>query len=100
MMVLCFCVFAASLRRRLRGQEQQRAMVPGSILRGGASNSVINSLELTQYHAPDDGTATEDADDTCPICLGEYENNETLRMLPCKHRFHPKCVDEWLRSNK
>lgn len=34
----------------------------------------------------------------CSICLADYKGNDTLRLLPdCKHLFHLKCVDPWLR---
>ncbi|KAK4253587.1 hypothetical protein QN277_010240 [Acacia crassicarpa] len=37
---------------------------------------------------------------TCPICLCEYSESETMRMMPqCGHHFHLKCIDEWLRIN-
>lgn len=37
-------------------------------------------------------------DDTCPICLSEFNPNETLRCIPyCQHFFHTDCIDEWLR---
>ncbi|KAL2902779.1 putative RING-H2 finger protein ATL69 [Bienertia sinuspersici] len=40
------------------------------------------------------------SDNTCPICLSEYQPKETLRTIPeCKHYFHADCVDEWLRIN-
>ncbi|CAF2122860.1 unnamed protein product [Brassica napus] len=36
----------------------------------------------------------------CPICLGDYKGNHLLRQLPdCKHLFHLKCIDTWLRLN-
>ncbi|KAH0919379.1 hypothetical protein HID58_027039 [Brassica napus] len=36
----------------------------------------------------------------CPVCLNEFEDDETLRLLPkCCHVFHPGCVDAWLRSH-
>ncbi|RXH78107.1 hypothetical protein DVH24_040078 [Malus domestica] len=39
-------------------------------------------------------------DNTCPICLGEYQPKETLRTIPqCNHYFHANCIDEWLRRN-
>ncbi|KAM1376653.1 hypothetical protein PS1_038648 [Malus domestica] len=39
-------------------------------------------------------------DNTCPICLGEYRPNETLRTIPqCNHYFHANCIDEWLGRN-
>jgi hypothetical protein len=32
----------------------------------------------------------------CRICLQPFEIGETLRWLPCTHRFHKSCVDHWL----
>ncbi|KAL5580526.1 hypothetical protein UlMin_012968 [Ulmus minor] len=33
----------------------------------------------------------------CPICLGEFEEGERVRILPrCNHGFHAKCIDTWL----
>ena len=35
----------------------------------------------------------------CAVCLSEFEDRETLRLLPtCNHVFHPVCIDTWLRS--
>lgn len=40
------------------------------------------------------------SDNTCPICLSEYEAKETLRAIPeCNHYFHANCIDEWLKMN-
>ena len=37
---------------------------------------------------------------TCPVCLSEMEDGETVRVLPvCMHYFHDACVGEWLREN-
>ncbi|GMJ03861.1 Arabidopsis Toxicos en Levadura 96 [Hibiscus trionum] len=39
-------------------------------------------------------------DNTCSICLCEYQANEKLRTIPdCKHYFHAVCLDEWLKRN-
>lgn len=37
-----------------------------------------------------------DASDSCPICTDEFFKGQDLRLLPCKHSFHPDCVDPWL----
>ncbi|XP_030975479.1 RING-H2 finger protein ATL32-like [Quercus lobata] len=35
----------------------------------------------------------------CAVCLSEFEDRETLRLLPtCNHVFHLVCIDTWLRS--
>ncbi|XAR48533.1 hypothetical protein NMG60_11031383 [Bertholletia excelsa] len=36
----------------------------------------------------------------CAVCLNEFEDDETLRLLPgCSHVFHQSCIDSWLSSN-
>lgn len=33
----------------------------------------------------------------CAVCLSEFENDESLRLLPkCDHVFHSDCIDAWL----
>ena len=32
----------------------------------------------------------------CCICLAKYKDKEEVRKLPCSHKFHSKCVEEWL----
>ncbi|EXB56540.1 E3 ubiquitin-protein ligase ATL6 [Morus notabilis] len=36
----------------------------------------------------------------CAVCLCEFEDDETLRLIPkCDHVFHMECVDTWLESH-
>ncbi|XP_010495826.1 PREDICTED: E3 ubiquitin-protein ligase RDUF1-like [Camelina sativa] len=33
---------------------------------------------------------------SCAICLEEWSKGDVATEMPCKHRFHSKCVEEWL----
>ena len=32
----------------------------------------------------------------CPICMNDFIPGETIRLLPCMHYYHIRCIDEWL----
>lgn len=37
---------------------------------------------------------------SCVVCMCDFEARQTLRVLPCSHEFHAKCVDKWLRVSR
>ncbi|KAJ2745939.1 hypothetical protein GGI20_001754 [Coemansia sp. BCRC 34301] len=52
--------------------------------------SIIQTCGASSYSFTDESM--------CAICLGRYIPQESLRLLPCKHAFHQKCIDAWLLS--
>lgn len=56
------------------------------------SPNFLASLQQLQIDDDDDNM-------TCPICFENFEDDQILRILPCKHRFHAKCVDPWLLNS-
>ncbi|EFH43816.1 protein binding protein [Arabidopsis lyrata subsp. lyrata] len=65
----------------------------------GASDDQISSLPSWKYKLIDEASDSAQAsnDPECCICLAKYKEKEEVRKLPCSHRFHLKCVDQWLR---
>lgn len=39
------------------------------------------------------------SDNTCSICLDDYEEGDQLLQLTCGHVFHRPCIDLWLKSH-
>ena len=64
----------------------------------GASVDTISNLKEITFNEKTTKLAIEDRN--CCICLGDYENDDKLRELPCLHTFHADCIDKCLKTNK
>jgi len=63
----------------------------------------IKKLPVVKYCTDDQNTKKDGKDEDacaqkCLICQSDYEEGENLRVLPCSHRFHRDCIDQWLRT--
>ncbi|XP_020231894.1 E3 ubiquitin-protein ligase RLIM [Cajanus cajan] len=70
--------------------EMLLALDEGNHQHTGASTNLINSL-------PQSTLQTNNFTEACAICLETPEKGETIRHLPCLHKFHKDCIDPWLR---
>lgn len=39
------------------------------------------------------------SEDQCNICLENFDEESMIRILPCKHKFHVECWNEWVSKN-
>lgn len=61
----------------------------------GLDASVIASLPVFAFSAKTHPDPVE-----CAVCLSEFEDGETGRVLPrCNHSFHIDCIDMWFQSH-
>ena len=97
---------------------EQISRIPTRVFKSGTSMSK-NRKSWTKYAGNLDTTNTEelsgsakfdggdskgakgveagDAMKECLICISNFVNYETLRVLNCFHEFHKKCIDKWIR---
>ncbi|XP_022741340.1 RING-H2 finger protein ATL2-like [Durio zibethinus] len=62
----------------------------------GLDARVLKSLPVFTFSS----TTHPDSALECAVCLSEFEENESGRVLPkCNHSFHLECIDMWFHSH-
>ncbi|ESW26296.1 hypothetical protein PHAVU_003G107100 [Phaseolus vulgaris] len=104
--MLCLHVYVrcSLVRARRRQQLRRRSNSPQfvfyidpaartALTSRGLHPSVISTLPVFTFSA-----STQPSE--CAVCLSEFQNGETGRILPkCNHSFHTECIDIWFQSH-
>jgi len=61
----------------------------------GLTGAEIRSLSSTRYSVL---SAAKGDPDLCVICFSPFVIGEKIRVLPCKHQYHQRCIDVWLNK--
>ncbi|KAF7234010.1 hypothetical protein EG68_11529 [Paragonimus skrjabini miyazakii] len=83
--------FGQRLRRAHRRQKRSRRLVV-------ATQKALKTLTLRVLQSTDKEVSS--GCDQCAVCIELYRVSEVVRILPCRHVFHKKCIDPWLLEQR
>ncbi|CAO3650154.1 unnamed protein product [Cunninghamella echinulata] len=58
--------------------------------------SLLNTLPTKTWDENNLDDNNDHHHSSCVICLENYQQDDLLRILPCKHEYHRDCIDLWL----
>ena len=61
-----------------------------------STKKILTQAEIEKLCTVGHANVNECIVQDCSVCLGEVNNKCLHRTLPCKHAFHPHCIDKWL----
>ena len=56
----------------------------------------IDALPKIVFDQKNNGNSSVLLAEKCPICLTEFDDQETINKLHCTHLFHLQCISTWL----
>jgi len=59
---------------------------------------IIKKSQLGEYERQN--KISSNCTERCLICLDDYEEEDEIRVMNCRHAFHRGCVDKWLQTGK
>jgi hypothetical protein len=104
-MMICIiglrAVFAAELFHMLFGSGNVAQPSAQDCLQQpeGASPAEVSALPCACYREVKRADTHGTSHTGCVVCYSEYAEKDMLRILPCGHHFHQKCVDIWLQRS-
>ncbi|CAH1800376.1 unnamed protein product [Owenia fusiformis] len=102
---VAFCIVIVIVIIKFKCKRSQRQMSLSEIAKvaiGNLETRIYKDLypEKSRLSRAPDLSSLSSNDEACAVCLDGYRTNELLRVLPCGHEFHKKCVDPWLVANR
>ncbi|KAL3531493.1 hypothetical protein ACH5RR_010815 [Cinchona calisaya] len=80
---------------RLRRAHEVASIASSASTPHGLGPTVVKVLPTFAYSSKTHNSSLE-----CAVCLSEFEDDETGRILPmCNHCFHVGCIDMWFQSH-
>jgi len=63
----------------------------------GLAQSIIEGHTVGHvYSGPTVSSGTQGQERKCMVCMESFVAGDSLRALPCLHRYHRRCIDAWL----
>ncbi|KAG6888736.1 hypothetical protein C0995_006388 [Termitomyces sp. Mi166 len=59
---------------------------------------IIKATQLGQYEREE--RIAYNCTERCLICLDDYQPEDDIRVMKCRHAFHQSCVDKWLETGR
>ena len=87
---------AAATDHREDGASTSNTVAPGE-----SGPDVVKTEAAAGSAQRPEGTAAGPGDNAdtglaCSVCTDDFIKGQDIRVLPCKHKFHPECIDPWL----
>ncbi|BAU02365.1 hypothetical protein LR48_Vigan10g088600 [Vigna angularis] len=94
LLITAFCfVFIRCISNRNRALPQVTRGLDPRVL----STCPVMSYSALKLNHP---KAVQNAPFQCAVCLADFADDDTLRLLPkCGHVFHTRCIEEWLAAH-
>merc|ERR1719401_120073 len=58
-----------------------------------------NTAAITHRNSQSDEGESESQQRQCSVCLEQFQEGEELRLLPCFHKYHRACIDQWFQNS-
>ena len=57
----------------------------------------LEKIPISKYADLEDKIKTMNI--SCTVCQDDFNTEDTVRVLPCEHLYHPDCIDDWLKGH-